>query len=526
MYIIQNEFFDIFEDKAKLYIKTKREGYDISNFSNLSISYPQISIRYFFNLKNALEKISDDNVEIGVLKPKVELSISPDNTEAYIKLNISNDEIKNNRQKIIDSILLELESNNIMHGIIHTALNEDIKTQEDILIAKATPAENGQDAIIKYLDLPDKKPNIREDGSTNHYEMNLIYEVNKNDILGEKTPPTKGIDGLNIKGNVIQSKPGKDKRLSYDRKTVAEFNEDNKIVLKALTSGALSHNHGKVSVIKHLVIDGDVSYETGNIFFDGSVTVKGTVCDDFKVIATEDISIDSIMGIGSAEKIVSTNGDIYIKGGVCGKGKTLIHSKKSVFVKYANSCTIIAEDTINIGFYSLDSVLESKSILLNPEKGRIIGGKISAYAKVVTSAIGNSSERKTIINVKGFDRKKIKKELDEILIKYKNCLLEIEKNKKEMKIFENKVETFAELIQIKEYEYYYSIHEKFINELSALEQKRKYLSDCLHSKGEGEISILKNAHPQTFLEIKNLQKIITKETSGTFYAQDNNLHSE
>ncbi|WFD11202.1 DUF342 domain-containing protein [Tepidibacter hydrothermalis] len=526
MYIIQNEFFDIFEDKEKLYIKTKKEGYDIANFSNLSTSHPQISIKYFLNLKNALEKISDDNVEIGILKPKIELSISKDNTEAYFKLNISNDEFKNNKQQIIDSILSELDSNNIVHGIIHTALDEDIKTQENILIAKATPSKNGQDAIIKYLDLPDKKPNMREDGSTNYYEMNLILEVNKHDYLGEKIPLTKGVDGLNIKGDAIPAKPGKNKRLSYDRKTVGEFKEDNKIILRALTAGALSHNQGKVSVIKHLVIDGDVGYETGNIFFDGSVTVKGTVCDDFKVIATEDISIDSIMGIGAAEKIVSTNGDIYVKGGVCGKGKTLIHSKKSVFVKYANSCTIIAEDTINIGFYSLDSILESKSILLNPEKGKIIGGKISAYAKVVTGAIGNSSERKTIVNVKGFDRKQIKKELDELLIKYSSCLLEMEKNKKEMEVFENTVETTEELIKTHEYEYYNNIHEKLTNEISELDQKRKYLTDCLHSKGEGEISILKNAHPQTFLEIKNLQKIIKKETSGTFYAQDNSLHSE
>lgn len=526
MYIIQNEFFDIFEDEEKLYIKTKKEGYDISNFSDLSISHPQISIKYFLNLKNALEKIPDENVEIGILKPKIELSISQDNTEAHFKLNISNDEFENNKKQIIHSILSELESNNIVHGIIYSTLDGNIKTQENILIAKATPAEHGQDAIIKYVDLPDKKPDLREDGSTNYYEMNLICEINKNDYLGEKILLTKGIDGLNIKGDVISAKPGKDKRLSFDRKTVAEFKEGNKIILRSLTHGALSHNQGKVSVIKHLVIDSDVGYETGNIFFDGSVTIKGTVCDDFKVVATEDISINSIMGIGCAEKIVSTNGDIYIKGGVCGKGKTLIHSKKSVFVKYANSCTIIAEDTINIGFYSLDSVLESKSILLNPEKGKIIGGKISAYAKVVTGAIGNSSERKTIINVKGFDRKKIKKELDELLIKYKSCLLELEKNKKEMEVFENTVETFDELIKSHEYKYYNNIHEKLTGEISELEQKRKYLSDCLHSKGEGEISILKNAHPQTFLEIKNLQKIITKKTSGTFYAQDNTLHSE
>lgn len=51
MYIIQNEYFDIFEDKEKLYIKTKKQGFDISKFSDISISHPRISIKYFLNLK-------------------------------------------------------------------------------------------------------------------------------------------------------------------------------------------------------------------------------------------------------------------------------------------------------------------------------------------------------------------------------------------------------------------------------------------------------------------------------------------
>ncbi|SHJ68647.1 DUF342 domain-containing protein [Tepidibacter formicigenes] len=526
MEIFTNNYFNIFEEKEKVYILVNCSGFNINDFSTLLKNYPRISIKHFLNLKNALDNGCKAPVEIGILKPKIEINISSDNMKASIKLNITNDEFQENKQIIMNEILSELESHNIVYGILYKVLNNELKVQEDILIAQGTAPINGKDAIIKYVQLPDRKPTIRDDGSANYYEMNLIYEVKKGDYLGEKIPATQGIPGKTIQNTLLPPKPGRDKLLHFDRKTVGEFKEGEKITLRALIDGAVSYDNGKISILNHLIIHGDVGYETGNIDFNGYVTIKGTVCDDFTVIADKDISIEGDLGIGAINKIISKNGDIYIKGGISGKGKAIIQAGKSVFVKYSNSCTINAEESINIGFYSIDSILSSKTIIVDPEKGRIIGGEINAYAKVVTNTIGNITERKTVVNVKGFDRKKIKKELDELLIQYKKCLIEIEKNKREMKIYENTVDDFNALKNIKEYIYYYNIHEKLMSQLSKLEQRRKTLLDYLESKGEGEVSILKSAYPQTFLEIKKLQKIIKKVTTGTFYAKDNKLHSE
>lgn len=526
MEILRNEYFNIFCKDDKVYISVLTPGYSINNFPILLKDYPRICIKQFLNLKNALDNGSIDAVEFGILRPKIEVNVSPDNLKATIKLNITSNELEYNRTTIIKEIIESLKSNNIIYGIISESLTKNLNIQTDIVIAQGILPISGDDAVVKYIELPLRKPTIKDDGTADFYEMNLIFEANKGDYLGEKILPTAGTPGKTIQGQILPAKPGNDKSLNYDSKTVEASEEDGKIVLRALINGAVSFSEGRVSILNHLIIHGDVGYETGNIDFDGYVTIKGTVSDDFSVIAGKDISIESLMGIGAVDKIISKYGDIYIKGGVSGKGHAIIEAEKNVFIKYANACTISSKESINIGFYSLDSSLSSKNIIVSSSKGRIIGGTINAHAKVVATTIGNKFEKKTIINVKGFDRKQIKKDLDDLLVKYKKCLVELEKNKREMKVYETMVENINDLKKIEEYTFYTTINENLMMEIAQLEDKRKSLMDYLESKGEGEVSILKEAYPQTFLEIKNLQKVIQKITNGTFYSQDNELHSE
>ena len=526
MELFKNEYFSLFTENSKVYITVYSIGFNINEFSNLLKNYPFINIKHFFDLKSALENGASQKLEIGALKQKIEVSVASDEMSALVRLNITEEELNVNRKSIIENIIYELKANNVVYGIIHDALLKNLTVQNDILIAKGILPIQGDDAIINYIKLPPRKPTIREDGTTDFYEMNLIYEVEKDFKLGEKIRPTPGVSGKTVRGNLLMAKAGNDKAFNYDKKSIGEFNEGDKIVLRSLIHGAVSFNSGKISVLNHLIINGDVGYETGNINFNGYVTVKGTVLDDFSVIASDDISIESNLGIGAVSKIISTNGDIYIKGGISGKGKAYIDAGRHVFVKYSNSCEIKSGESINIGFYSLDSILTSKNIIVNNDKSKIIGGQINAKAKVIATTIGNKFEKKTIINVEGFDRQQIKKDLDEILVQYKKCLLEVDKNKREMKIYENAVEDINELRSIEEYKYYNTYHEQLMLEISKLEEKRKSLMDYLESKGEGEVSILKGAYPQTFLEIKNFQKVIQNLTNGTFYTQDNQLHTE
>lgn len=265
----------------------------------------------------------------------------------------------------------------------------------------------------------------------------------------------------------------------------------------------------------HLIIPGDVGYETGNISFDGYVTVKGTVKDGFSVTAKNDVSILSSMGLGIVSKIISKEGSIYIKGGIFGKNVSVIQAKKSVFIKYCNECRITAGEDINIGFYSLDSILDAKKIIMDAKHGKIIGGSINAEIQVVAGVIGNKSEKKTYISVSGFDREAVGAELEQLRKKYRIILDEAAKAKKQTESFE---------LNTTKYHHYLKKYEYILDEIKLMDEHRKTLQQILETKGEGEINVSKAVYPETYIQIKNMQKRIDSVVKGSFYILDNKLH--
>lgn len=525
------EFLDC--DKFTLYIQggekvlisINEPGYEISKFDrDILKKYPRIKVTNFIMLRDAIRDTMIQPVEIGVLRPKIEVVISADKMEAQVRINVTDAEFEATKDKLEVELIQALKENGVTNGICYDVIKGDLKPRENIVIARGIPPKNGENAKIKYIDLSNRKPVVRQDGKVDYYELNLIQQVEKGNWVGEKRPATPGEAGKTVTDQILPPKPGKDQLLRYDSNTISENMEDGQIVLRALIDGAVSFENGKIKILNHLIIDGDVDYDTGNITFNGYVTINGIVCDGFSVKAEKDISIHGNIGIGAAKEIVSIHGDIYIKGGISGKGRAILKAGKNVFVKYINDCTVIAGQDINIGLYAMDADLHAQSIIVNSSKGKIIGGSLNAQSKVSAYTIGNISERRTFVNVKGFNRPAIKKELDELLLQYKEHLIELEKNRRQMKIYENKLKMNQKKVHGREYEAYKKIDADLLAKISTLEEKRKALMDVLSSRGEGEVNIFKKAYPQTFLEIKNIQKRISKVTQGTYFAMDNELH--
>ncbi len=524
--LFENSYFKLFsENDDDVLISIDVPGYDIKLFSEeVLIENPRIQVTNFLGLKHALDSWSSEPIKIGKIKPTIEVILSSDKMEARIKINVSHTEFRRINKDLPHEITRALHAKHVTYGILYDALNNNLEPLKEIVVAKGIMPVNGKDAAVKYMDMADKKPNLKEDGKIDFYELNFIKQVNPGDWVGEKILATPGEPGKTVNNEMLLPRAGKDIILRYDSNTITESNQGNKIILTALVEGAVAFEEGKIKVLNHLIIEGDVDYETGNINFKGYVTVKGTVNDGFSVRAEKDISILSETGVGAVEEIKSQYGDIYIKGGISGKGKANIQACKSIYVKYVNDCTMTAGENINIGLYAIDANLYAKNIFVNSEKGRIIGGSLNAEAKVSVYTIGNTSEKKTYVNVKGFDRQSLKAELDDLLVNYKKCLLDLEQNKRQMKIYELKLTKANKIVPHDDYNAYAETNDRILMQISKLEGRRKILMDFLESKGEGEVNIFKTAYPQTYLEIKNIQKRIEKSTSGTFYTINNKLH--
>lgn len=523
MDIFINDFFIISVDQANVSITVIKPGVDIKEFSKMFEMFPRVKLTGYGALSKALQAADNNPVMFGSWRDKIELELSKDEMAAYVRLNMTSDEINTERDRLGSEIVALLNANEIRNGIRREVFTMNIGPGLRTLVAEGIPAVHGVDAKVRYYQLEDKKPVIKTDGSVNHYELNLIDQVLKGDWLGEKIPATQGKAGTTVNGKPLTPKDGRDKNLKYDSRTVEEVDEGHRIILTARTNGAVCFRDGKVTVDNHLIIGGNVDYSTGNINFDGFLTIEGTIEDGFVVIAERDITINGEMGIGAVGRIESRNGSILVKGGVNGKGTAEIVAAKNIYVKFSNEAKLTAGESIDVGLYALDSILKSKKIYANTKVGKLIGGEIHAEHQVISGSIGNRFEKRTVVNVKGFERLNIKEQLDGVLVRYKELIIEAEAIKGQLEILEDNL-TRLDDKAIAAYKVLCHQYEGTLEEAVALNVRIGELQEVLKTKGEGEVRVLQSLYPKTILEIKNMQKTVKEATAGSFYAKDRNLH--
>ena len=63
-----------------------------------------------------------------------------------------------------------------------------------------------------------------------------------------------------------------------------------------------------------------------------------------------DLEILGEYGVGAADKISSTDGNIYIKGGIAGKNKAMVRCK-NLYVKFLSDITVECDGNVYVGFY-------------------------------------------------------------------------------------------------------------------------------------------------------------------------------
>src|SRR5690606_16380994 len=82
---------------------------------------------------------------------------------------------------------------------------------KDIVIANGIEPINGKDGTYKLNFKTEKelRPKEKEDGTVDFYNLEIVENVKKGQILCEITPPTDGKDGMSVTGEIIYSIPGK-----------------------------------------------------------------------------------------------------------------------------------------------------------------------------------------------------------------------------------------------------------------------------------------------------------------------------
>lgn len=521
--VFKSEFISITIRQEGFYIESFRKGMTLEQFNRLMTDHPEIKITSIMAIRNALVNAPRGPEKFGEAKERIMIEITEDELKAYLTLCVEDEELLGSgKANLFKEILRKLNEKGITFGVKNSVLLGNLTNNTRILVAEGIAPVNGADSEIKMYELGEVKPEVKEDGNVDHYELNLINRVNAGDWLGERTDPKEGSPGKTVKGSTILPGKGNLLPLFYDRNTVKEVYADGKNVLYARINGAVHYDGEMISVSNHLEITSNVDFKTGNIDFDGFLTVKGSIEDSFSVEASKDIEILGDFGLGCVKGIVSKEGSIFIKGGIAGKNKAVIRSRKNIYTKFVSDTTILCEGSVHIGFYCLNSTIKAKEVILDSPKSQIIGGTIEAEIRVSSAIIGSASEKRTSIIVSGFNRKTMKSSIDKLTETIETVKADLVKAKQEVAVYTNTSGLSRDQLMMFERirANYFEIRDK----LRLLEEERKTLAGYLKTAGEGEVSVLKKIYPNTILEFRGTIKEIYKPLLGTkFYMQDGQI---
>jgi hypothetical protein len=205
--------------------------------------------------------------------------------------------------------------------------------------------------------------------------------------------------GTSVKGNLIKQRVGKEATMPRG-KNISVNPEKTEMI--STCAGMVEFVNNSINVSSVYAIKGDCDMSTGNIDFDGSVQISGSVRSGSVVKASGGITVG---GAVEAATLIA-GGNVEVKGGMQGSGKGAIEAGGSVSVLYIERGSIAADGPITLDVCIHSRIETGSTIHALGRRGAIIGGQASAAGDIVANFIGALSHTKTDIEVGFMPRKR------------------------------------------------------------------------------------------------------------------------
>lgn len=408
-------------------------------------------------LKAAVDKNEDTVVFLGTgecpsYAESYSLDVTEDNMRAVARFYPASD---TGERISFDEFYKDLRYCGVKFGVQMSELQEHFQSEgiycTDIEVAKGKAPRHGTDAKIEYFFNTDvhARPEMKEDGSVDFFNLNVINHCKQGDVLAKITPEDVGEPGTTIKGERVKPRDVKKAAFKFGKNIL--ISEDK----LTLTSGV----NGHVTLVEDTVFVSDV-YEvenvdtaTGNIDFTGSVQVNGNVATNFRIKAEGNVVVKGVV----EGAYIEAGGNIIIARGMNGMSRGILKAGGNIVAKFLENATAEAE-----GYVHAESILHSQvsagtEIIVSGKKGFVTGGHVQADQKVEAKTFGAAMGASTIVEV-GVNPKikaryqQLQKEISEIvrILKEKQPVIAnfMEKRTKGVKFNESQLKYIKETAQV------------------------------------------------------------------------------
>ncbi|MCG3083130.1 FapA family protein [Anoxybacillus sp. LAT_35] len=192
-----------------------------------------------------------------------------------------------------EKVIAKLQELGIVYGIREEVIREVLQSEKKItaIIARGIEPTEGKDGWVEVKVGEGKRtPKVREDGTVDYREIEMIATVGEGDLIAIVHPPLPGKPGLTITNDVIPVREVHPVMIKLGKGVTMDGNR-----ILATTGGRPQiAKKGKtvvVSILPKLVHQGDVDLSVGNIHFKGDVEITGNVQDEMVVEALGSIMI-------------------------------------------------------------------------------------------------------------------------------------------------------------------------------------------------------------------------------------------
>lgn len=417
-----------------------------------------------------------------------------------------------------EDILEILKSNNITEGIQQEEIQKFLKDRRyctDFIFAKGCPPTNGKDAKVEYFFNTNHnlRPKKNEDGTVDYRELNTISRVEKGQLLAKLHPAVPGKPGKDVYGAPVNARQEKSLKLEFGNHI--KISEDRTEIYSEVT-GHASLVERKVFVADVFEVPADVDNTTGNIVYDGNVSIKGNVKSGFSVRAKGNIIIEGVVEAA----FLSAGGQIIVKRRINGMGKGRVEANESLISKFIENATVISGGFIETGCILHSQVSAGADIRVGGKKGFVSGGLIRAGNVIEAQTIG--SEMGTITKIEVGVDPSVKERHGEVQESVTKISKEIEKMRPILVNFNEKLQK-KEKISPERIQQVQSIAKEFREKQKLLVSQKKELKELKEKVQMGtnaKIKVRGNIYPGVSITISDVSMNVKSQRSFTRYVKE------
>lgn len=457
------------------------------------------------------------------------LSITKDKLKAYYTIHPT----KFGKIPGYTDIQETLQTQSIIAGVTQKKLEEQLSKIDPakpkavrLLVAQGKePVHGHEEFYIPLINIEKKSGELKSDGSIDYKETGSIIQIVKDQEVLQRVPEVKPVDGYDIYGDKSYAEMRQHDGY-YKGENFVQSGHDENIFVSSI-DGCLSVEKRVISVLPIVIIPGDVNYESGNIDFNGSVHVKGSVLPGFSIKAQGDIIIEKSV----EDAFIDAEGDVTVKMGIVGKENVKVTCQGKLTAKYILNSTVECSGEIIIEDSIINStVFSNDKISVISKHGKIIGGSTTALNNITLNVAGSPNETSKTSLFVGRNLF-IEKELAEInkeITKIREEVAEIIRRLKQNfgeAVFENPKEFISILPPVKKKNCLLLLKE--LSDKNKILKTRTDESKAVQEKLKLEIEptiIIKNrVYPGTEINVKkSVKKIEEKPLDNVKFYEDTN----